>query len=222
MLALLSLLPILNAHGADVRDVLEGLSRRHGFALQGLENVAVQEVNDAFTEGDLQTRLQQLLQRYNYVVVSGDARRIERVVIIGAKSAAPTAAPDNAVRIRRDGLHHRVEALLTGPNGQPVATNLIIDTGASNIVLPASMIERLGFRPQELAQGTSQTASGTVRVRVATLGVVTVGGNEARDVAVSFVEDGKLGDLRLLGMSFLHRFRVTIDDQKQRLILIDR
>ncbi|MBM4201136.1 MAG: hypothetical protein FJ189_07605, partial [Gammaproteobacteria bacterium] len=94
----MSLLPILNAHGADVRDVLEGLSRRHGFALQGLENVAVQEVNDAFTEGDLQTRLQQLLQRYNYVVVSGDARRIERVVIIGAKSAAPTAAPDNAVR----------------------------------------------------------------------------------------------------------------------------
>ena len=38
-------------------------------------------------------------------------------------------------------------------------------------------------------------------------------------VAVSFLEGDKLGNQILLGMSFLDRFRLTIDDQHDRIIL---
>ena len=46
---------------------------------------------------------------------------------------------------------------------------------------------------------------------LASLRSVRVGDAEARDVAVTFVEDGQLGGKQLLGMSFLGRFRMTFD-----------
>lgn len=217
-----SLLWTVAPRAAELREVLDGLSRRHGFALHGLEYLGAEPVGEELPRGDPEAHVRHLLQRYNYLVVSGDGHRIEKVVIIGPKGAEPAAEVDRAVPIRRDGLHHRVEARLTGMNGKVLATSLILDTGASNVVLPMSMIEALGFRADDLMQTTSQTASGSVPVKVATLAVVAVGDNQAHDVAVSFVADRQLGDLRLLGMSFLRRFRVTIDDQNQRLLLIDR
>ncbi|MGY6213777.1 retropepsin-like aspartic protease family protein [Methylolobus aquaticus] len=210
------------APAAELGTVLEALSRRHQFALQGLENLAPGDAVDGLPTGDLSGQIRQLLQRYNYLLVSAEAHRIEKVVIIGAKPEAPAAESAPAVTLRRDGVHHRVDASLTGPNGRVIDTTLIIDTGASNLVLPSSMIEALGFRAQDLADARSQTASGSVPVKLATLPAVAVGAKLAQDVAVSFVEDRRLGDLRLLGMSFLSRFTVTIDDRNRRLILVDR
>lgn len=40
-----------------------------------------------------------------------------------------------------------------------------------------------------------------------------------QDVTVTFLEDKRLKGARLLGMSFLQRFRMTIDDAKNRIIL---
>lgn len=220
--ALVLTIPGVTARAADARGILEQLSQQHGFGLQGVENLAPDDIADDALQGDVAARVRQLLHRYNYLVVSGNGHRIEKVVIIGAKHGAHLVEPANSVKIERDGVHHRVEALLTGINGHAIATTLIIDTGASNVVLPESMMQSLGYRPEDLPQTTSQTASGPVAVKVAKLGAVAVGSNQANDVAVSFVEDSKIGNLRLLGMSFLRHFRVTIDDQDGRLILVDR
>ena len=225
MRRLLLSVPLLHfapACGAELRVLLSAWSERTGVAVQGLEHLEREEVDEEQLSGDWSAQLPSLLQRYNYLIVSGGTQRIERLVIIGAKGQRAATHRDQAVALQRDGLHHRVEAVLTGVDGRQVTTTLILDTGASHVVLPASMIESLGFRVQDLAKGSSQTASGSVSVRTATLAAVAVGDHEAREVAVSFVDDGRLGDLRLLGMSFLRRFRVTIDDEHQRLILVDR
>ena len=67
--------------------------------------------------------------------------------------------------------------------------------------------------------GWAQTANGRVRAKTGTLHSVAVGNATARDVTVTFLEDKRLNGSRLLGMSFLQRFRMTIDDANSRIIL---
>jgi aspartyl protease family protein len=99
---------------------------------------------------------------------------------------------------------------------------LLVDTGASTVVLPNSMMEELGFKPNELRDGESQTAAGSVNVKLGQLYSVQVGHAHLRDVAVGFIDDDKLGEQPLLGMSFLGRFRLTIDDENNRVMLLTR
>jgi hypothetical protein len=118
--------------GADVRDALEGLTRQHGFALRRAEHRAQEESAGEDLHGDLQAYVHPLLH-HDHLVVSANDRGVEPVVIIGANHGAHLVESANSVKIMREGLHHRVEALLTGFNGQAVPTPLIVDTGAGNV-----------------------------------------------------------------------------------------
>ena len=48
---------------------------------------------------------------------------------------------------------------------------------------------------------------------------VEIGPEIVSDVEVAFVADEQLGDVRLLGMSVLGRYLVTIDDELDRITL---
>ena len=54
------------------------------------------------------------------------------------------------------------------------------------------------------------------------LAEVRVGGARARAVDVAFIDDARLGDTPLLGMSFLSRFRTTIGQDGDVLVLTVR
>ena len=99
---------------------------------------------------------------------------------------------------------------------------LMVDTGATRIVLPESMTRTLGFSDKDLKSGWTQTANGKVRTEQGILRSVQVGRAIVDDVAVNFVADEALGKNALLGMSFLGRFRITIDERNERLILMVR
>ena len=86
-------------------------------------------------------------------------------------------------------------------------------------MLPNSLIEPLGFERQGLVEQEVQTANGTVPALRGLLTMVDVGGAVVNDVAVMFLPDEHLGDQKLLGMSFLERFRLTIDDAKNEVVL---
>jgi aspartyl protease family protein len=47
-----------------------------------------------------------------------------------------------------------------------------------------------------------------------------VGNVSANDIKVILIPDDRLGNTMLLGMSFLERFKVTIDDARNELILL--
>ena len=57
-------------------------------------------------------------------------------------------------------------------------------------------------------------------VKLGQLRNVRVGAVSAENVEVSFIEDSKLKGNRLLGMSFLQRFKMTIDDAANELVLM--
>lgn len=83
-------------------------------------------------------------------------------------------------------------------NGQPVT--FMLDTGATGVALPEAMANRLG-----LSRGRAiptRTANGMSTSYAVTLGKVSVGEIELRDVSAA-ISPGFESDEALLGMSFL-------------------
>jgi len=220
------------ASADDLRSQVLALSRAHGFEVKGLGLIASRPARPA--AGDVRHQLKRLLAGYNYVVVDNDRGDIDRVVIlaVGEAGVLPRSevtsvniigSPgEHIITARRRGSHQVVDAVLVGPGQAPVTVSLMVDTGASTLVLPASMMDTLGFTLEELRDGWTQTANGRVRAKMGTLASVDVGTAVAQEVSVTFLDDQKLGGSKLLGMSFLQRFRMTIDDDNERIILSDR
>lgn len=217
-----ALAPVLCAQEpvGDLRGALEELASRHGFALVRAGRLDSEGARRA--SGPLEAQLKVLLADYNYAVVATPDRAVEKVVILGRKQARPRQPDSFTVPTTRQDAHHVVEAELVGNQDKRLRVALLVDTGATSVVLPSAMIAPLGFAAENLQPGWTQTANGKMSARHATLAAVQVGGAVAEDVAVTFVEDKQLGGNLLLGMSFLGRFQMTIDDSGEQLTLIRR
>lgn len=89
-------------------------------------------------------------------------------------------------------------------NGQPVT--FLIDTGATNVAIPASMQNELGLTAGR--NGLAQTANGVVRVAQTTIDSLTIGDIELSNVQAHLnpgLGDGQI----LLGMSVLKQLEFT-------------
>ncbi len=120
---------------------------------------------------------------------------------------APGAAAGRSgvvrVRVARAGTGMLVRVRLDGRVEAP----FLIDTGASDVVIPASVARELGLA----ASGRTrlyQTANGPVEQPVVMLRSVDLGGAVARDVPASVSSSLEVG---LLGLSFFNRFTYQID-----------
>lgn len=126
----------------------------------------------------------------------------------------------------RNGPHHIIRAALVGPNRRTQLVSFIVDTGATDIILPASMIAKLGFRESELSTISLQTAHGVTDGRRGFLRSVELGGPNLSDVIqrvhVTFISDEDIGGYALMGMSVLGRYTMTIEDDQDRIILVKR
>lgn len=110
---------------------------------------------------------------------------------------------EQAVRLRRQQNGHFVAR--GAANG--VALLLLIDTGASTVVLKPADAERAGIDVSALAFTTPvSTANGTTFAAPVRLKSVAVGPLEVRDVEALVAQPGALTE-NLLGMSFLKRLR---------------
>jgi aspartyl protease family protein len=126
----------------------------------------------------------------------------------------------------RNGPHHIIRAALIGPNGHTELVSFIVDTGATDMVLPASMIAKLGFRESELSPMGVQTANGVADAQRGFLRSLELGGLDQHDVLkhvpVIFLGDADTGGYALMGMSVLGRYNVTIEDAEDQIILVKR
>ncbi|MGF1639476.1 MAG: TIGR02281 family clan AA aspartic protease [Rhodospirillales bacterium] len=207
--------------GGGLGGQVEALAARAGFPVQGLDRIGDAPARDVDEAAPLE-QLETLLKGFNYLVVHDADGGVRELRILSRGPAPQPAARRDAVGTERSGGRHVVEAELTGPTGNKRTVRLVVDTGASTLVLPSSMIAPLGFGPDDLDDDEAETANGTVDVRVGTLRSVRVGQAEVRDVAVGFITDDRIGDQHLLGMSFLERFRLTIDPKTDKIVLQPR
>jgi len=130
------------------------------------------------------------------------------------------------LKTSRNGPHHIVRAAVIGPNGHTQLVSFIVDTGATDVVLPASLIAKLGFRESELDPIGVQTANGVATGQRGYLRSLELGGPDQKDVlqhvAVMFMSDDDTGGYALMGMSVLGRYNMTIQDADDRIILMKR
>jgi aspartyl protease family protein len=209
------------ARGTEItlRAQLEALATKYGFVISGLDHISAGAAQRS-VEGNVEDRLKSLLEDYNHVVIAPSLGKIEKIIITSLKQPPDKRYVSPYVVTTRVGAQHRVQAVITGPNNQDLDVELVVDTGSSTVVLPASMSTQLGFRPEDLVDGIAQTASDRVKTKLGVLKSVRVGNVSANDIKVTLIPDDRLGNTMLLGMSFLERFKVTIDDAHNGLILL--
>lgn len=120
----------------------------------------------------------------------------------------PVAADANSeqdgngtVRITADSRgHYATRAKINGASVQ-----MMVDTGATLVMLSYEDAERLGLSPQGLDfSGRVQTANGITRIAPIHLASVRLGDIVVHNVPAAVAERGALG-IDLLGMSFLRR-----------------
>jgi aspartyl protease family protein len=105
------------------------------------------------------------------------------------------------IRRRLDG-HFVVK---TQANG--ISLNMLVDTGASTVVLKPADAQRLGIPIDRLSYSVPvQTANGTTKAAHVRLRSLAIGGISLNDVEALVAKPGTLKD-NLLGMSFLSRLR---------------
>jgi aspartyl protease family protein len=128
--------------------------------------------------------------------------------------AVALATAEGAAELRRawDG-HYRAEAEVNG-----VRMLLMVDTGASMVLLPYEEVLALGIDPEALDFSLPvRTANGPSTVAPVRLSSVKIGPIAVFDVQAAVARPGVL-DMALLGMSFLERLSET-SFQGDRLIL---
>ena len=206
----------LPASAGGLRGQLEALSDKHDFQISGLEHLEDTAARDA--EGELDRQLSLLLYGFNYIAVGTDEGRIAKVRILGSGTAI---GQTRTVRVntRKKGNQHYVDATIMGPRPQRQHITLMLDTGASMVILPSSLAPLLGYGEDDLQSRTLITGNGEIEGQVGKLRQLQVGQAFESNVDVAFVNDEKLGVRGLLGMAFLKFYRVTLDDARGLLIL---
>lgn len=92
-------------------------------------------------------------------------------------------------------------------NGEPV--EFLVDTGATDVVVPAHLAGRLGLRGGMTSRAA--TANGTVEVQAARIARLSIGGLVLDDVD-AVINPGMSDDVLLLGMSALGRVEMVHRD----------
>jgi len=139
----------------------------------------------------------------------------KRVLQIGQhyRGAAPAADGRGSVTLAADGRgHFFTEAMVNG-----VPMRLLVDTGASVVVLSAAEAERAGIEWKKGRRAGLQTASGRTSGYVVKLDTLKVGAIELNSIDAVVLEEGP-GTVGLLGMSFLNRVEMKRDGETMTLI----
>lgn len=123
------------------------------------------------------------------------------------------------VKTWKRGRNHFISAVLTGYTGTQLDVSLMIDTGASIVVLPESMMSDLGIDYGQTTTRKVQTANGITEAMYAQIASLTIGYETITDIDVAFIADQSLGGTKLLGMNILNNYTVTLNDRKQTLTL---
>jgi aspartyl protease family protein len=126
----------------------------------------------------------------------------------GAASAPgrrPGADETYRIPVSRAGTGMMVQVLLNGTATAP----FLIDTGASDVLVPKSVADRLGLQtgPNTRTKRYA-TANGVVTHPVVMLRSVALGGARVENVPASITSDLQIG---LLGLSFFNHFTYNVD-----------
>ncbi len=202
----------------DLFDQILSLQNQMNIKIIGLDRI--QNEAGIKTRGDLEQQMEQLLTSFNHIVSRDAKGRIERIVIVNKKQK--TEDRHIVLPTSHQGNHFIVSVDISGNGSSWETMDMVIDTGADVVVLPESMIARLGLSHSTFSSRKMQTANGTTEAKVGFLNTVKIAGETLDNVQVAFIADALLGTNKLLGMSALGRYQINIDDSTQLVTLVKK
>lgn len=215
------MLMVLSAHAQapegtdDLFGQIQALQSRMHIEITGLERI--QNEAAITTRGSMEQQLELLLAPFNHIISRNTKGQVERVVIINKKQKQEIERIVLPTRLQ--GNHLTVSVSLSGDGKLWQTLDMIIDTGADLVVLPESMIARLGLSDSTFTEHKMQTANGMTEAKVGVLQELRIAGETVAHVEAAFIADKLLAGNSLLGMSVLGRYQLNIDD-KSRLITL--
>ena len=138
-----------------------------------------------------------------------------RTVALGqhvTSGAAPTGRAPRAMVIADGQGQFTADATVNGNS-----IRFLVDTGASQVVLPSADARRLGVDFSKAAKSVAQTANGSAPVYLVKLDTVKVGEIELHNVDAIIVDSARLSQA-LLGMSFLNRVEMRREGDSMLLV----
>jgi clan AA aspartic protease (TIGR02281 family) len=153
-------------------------------------------------------------------VVGATARVVGKTAVVtgkGVRTVVNMATGKHLVKLTRRGNSLTANVLLN----RKVREDLIVDTGASDTVISASLAKKLGIPLNKARNVLCQVADGsTVSGKQVNIKEVRVGGAKVYNVQAVVLDSARVGDSPgLLGMSFLNNFVFKIDTEKDLLVL---
>ncbi|MDH7499945.1 MAG: TIGR02281 family clan AA aspartic protease [candidate division NC10 bacterium] len=150
------------------------------------------------------------------LLVKPDRTQFLEIILPGTATLSPEAQV-TAVPLLRRGSVMLVAAHLC----RSTKILLLLDTGATYSAISTSVAEQVGLRPQPGdPQVTVMTASGALKAPLILLPSLMVGGFEAKEVEALILDlPGGGGVQGILGLSFLNRFRFSVNPQEEELVL---
>lgn len=122
----------------------------------------------------------------------------------GASAAGGGGGEVHRIQVSRAGSSMRATVLVNGR----VQVPFILDTGATDVVLPQWAAEELGLDLSESRTAFYSTANGVISSKLTTLDSVKLGSAEVRGVPASISTSMSTG---LLGLSFFNHFKYDFD-----------
>jgi clan AA aspartic protease (TIGR02281 family) len=204
--------------GDDLLSQLQSLQSRMSVQIIGLEKIADEPKVSA--SGSLEQQLQQVLGSYNHILSRNSNGQIDQVVIIHKKQK--TESGRIVVPTRYQDGHFLVSVALSGNGALWLTLDMIVDTGADVMVLPESLINKLGLADYLFTARAMQTANGAVTAKIGILQEVRLAGETLTNVEVAFIADQRLANNSLLGMSALGRYKLILDEQSHLITLFKK
>jgi len=111
--------------------------------------------------------------------------------------------------------------LVQGVFDDSLDVTLLLDTGATHVVIPEALARRLNPPSQAGRKVKVQTVGGVIEARTTTIAKVSVGDalREMVPVVVTDRESRDDGFDAILGMSFLQNFKMTVDHKNHMIVL---
>ncbi|MGR9099681.1 MAG: aspartyl protease family protein, partial [Gammaproteobacteria bacterium] len=154
----------------ELIDQLYEFAEENNFTVRGTEKIG--PMDSRLVRGDLESKIQQLLAGFNYMLIRSNEGQIVKLIILNKIVKRPNQIVLNS---KKSGRNHIVSVSLKGISGDWLDLDLIVDTGSEFIVLPDSLMEKLGYSSENLPTRTLQTVNGITDAKTAQLEAIEIG-----------------------------------------------
>ncbi len=144
------------------------------------------------------------IQTYEPSAPASPSPRARSALRGASQGAASNAGEIYEVRVQRAGNALRVSVLINGT----VSVPFLIDTGATDVVLPKWAADELELDLSNARTGVYRTANGVVKQKLVRLESVSMGGAEVKSVPATISDTMSTG---LLGLSYFNHFKYDVD-----------